>query len=494
MCAFAGEASVNFLQVAQIPDAIAVFDTEMRCLACSPRWRDEYLLDGRNSIGHSNSAICSEVPVTLRAKFQRAMAGELVVCDAELLQRSNGSQHYVRMVICPWCNQDGKVRKVIISAEQLNMKDKYTSAEVFQAEYFRSVLEIIPDAMVAISEDGTIQSFNSSAEAVFGYKQAEVLGQNFSIILEPHASRDDCHLTCYEATDTPPTSTDGLHILARRNDGSTFPCLLHISETLVDEKLLLVCFARDLTDHEEAKSKLKELQTELTQIARGLAVGTMATALAHELNQPLTAIANYVQTSAKIIESENAAAIDLVGEALKQAGEEALRAGTIIRRIRDFLSRGDLELSIIRPKDLVQNAYDLGSIGGRFREISFKIEISEDLAFVLVDRVQIEQVLLNLIQNASDALEHQGNITITAIEDGEMIQFTITDDGPGIEHGKEEAVFETFTSSKANGMGMGLAICRTIIEANGGCIWCEADRKSGASFHFTVPRAEVKGE
>ncbi len=374
------------------------------------------------------------------------------------------------------------------------MEDDYSTIGALHAKYFRSILEIVPDAMMTIGEDGIIQSFNSPAEIVFGYKQAEVLGRSFSIILEPNASRDDRYQTFYEATNIRPTGKHGLRMLARRKDGSTFHCLLHIGEAVVGKEQLLMCFARDLTDHEEAKSKLKELQAELTQKARGLMVGTMVTALAHELNQPLTAIANYVQTSAEIIGSGNAAANDLVRHALKQAGEEALRAGTIIQRIRDFLSRGDLELSIIRPKDLVKDAHGLGSIVSRPLGISFAIEISEDLAFVLVDRVQIQQVLLNLIYNACEALEHQGNITITAKEDGEMLQFTVKDDGPGIEHGREEAVFRTFTSSKANGMGMGLAICRTIVEAHGGCIWCEAGNKTGASIHFTVPRAEVKDE
>jgi two-component system sensor kinase FixL len=218
----------------------------------------------------------------------------------------------------------------------------------------------------------------------------------------------------------------------------------------------------------------------------------MATALAHELNQPLTSVTNYVQGSAALLAANQDAQLAIIRDALESAGREALRAGAIVHRLREFVSRGELDRVIASPADLVAQAGTIGLTGAKANGISTEFAIPADLQPVLVDRIQIQQVLFNLFRNAVEALGGSGTISIGAQQDGSMIRFSVSDTGLGITPGKEEAVFDPYVTSKADGMGLGLAICRTIIDAHGGRLWCENAPEGGAVFHFTVPIAEAE--
>lgn len=360
------------------------------------------------------------------------------------------------------------------------------------AAHLRSILETVPDAMITIDEYGIVESFSAAAEQLFGYRAHEVIGRNVSITMtEADASHHDEYLARYRATGERRIIGAMRRVMGKRKDGSTFPHELYVSEANGGGRRIFTGFVRDLTAREAAEAKLKEVQSELLHMSRVSAVGAMATTLAHELNQPLTAIANYTQTSAAIMARGEDQALAMVREALEETGREAIRAGAIIQRLRDFVARGELERMLSSPYDLAVQACELGAAAGRVRGIECRIEVSAKMAPVLVDRIQIQQVLLNLIRNAIEAIGDTGEIVIGATLAGGMVCFSVIDDGGGIEAGKEETLFEPFFSSKADGMGLGLAICRTIIEAHGGRMWCEQAPSSGAAFYFTVPVAEV---
>lgn len=361
--------------------------------------------------------------------------------------------------------------------------------------HLRSILDTVPDAMIVIDEDGVIQSFSATAERMFGYAEHEVLGHNVSLLMpEPDAAHHDGYIARYMRTGEARIIGKGRRVYGRRKDGTVFPHELSVGEAMGGGRRVFTGFIRDLTAREEAEAQLRELQAELMRISRVSAVGTMATTLAHELNQPLTAVANYVQTSEAVLEEHGVAALDLIREALEQAGQEALRAGAIVRRLRAFVSRGELERTIERPLDLAEQARVLGAVGGKSQSISCQVAVDKDLSRVLVDRVQIQQVLVNLIRNAVEAIEGEGVILISAKEQGGVMHFTVTDNGPGISADKESGLFQPFASTKPEGMGLGLSICRTIVEAHGGKLWYESGKDGGAAFHFTVPTARGEGE
>ncbi|MDE8653678.1 PAS domain S-box protein [Novosphingobium album (ex Liu et al. 2023)] len=406
-------------------------------------------------------------------------------------QRKDGSRFHAEVTISRILDDAGAV----IAFGQVVRDITEESARIRQIEeneaQLRSILDTVPDAMVTIDEHGTMESFSAAAERLFGYAADEVVGRNVSMLMaQADAARHDGHLTRYHATGERRIIGSSRRVLGRRKDGSIFSHELCVGEASGGGRRIFTGFLRDLTAREDAEARLREMQSELIHISRVSAIGTMATTLAHELNQPLTAIANYVQSSAALLSTNGNEQLELVREALEEAGREALRAGAIVQRLREFVARGELDRAIVSPLELATQACTLGAVGSRARGISCDVAISPDLRSVLVDRVQVQQVLLNLLRNAFEALGERGAVTVAARQDGGMIRVSVIDNGPGIAPGKEETLFEPFVSSKTSGMGLGLAISRTIIEAHGGRLWCESARDGGAAFHFTVPVAE----
>jgi two-component system sensor kinase FixL len=218
----------------------------------------------------------------------------------------------------------------------------------------------------------------------------------------------------------------------------------------------------------------------------------MASTLAHELNQPLTAVANYLETTRDLLVDPDPETVTMVREALDDAAKESLRAGHIVRRLRDFVARGEVEKRIEDLPRMIEEASALGLIGARERGVRAFFQLDPDATPVLVDRVQIQQVLVNLIRNAVEAMGDSlvRDLTVrTVAQANGLIRVSVADTGPGISEDVASQLFQAFVSSKNEGMGLGLSICRTIIEAHGGRIWTEPALAGGATFHFTLMQA-----
>jgi two-component system sensor kinase FixL len=248
-------------------------------------------------------------------------------------------------------------------------------------------------------------------------------------------------------------------------------------------------FIRDLTERQRTEARLQELQSELVHISRLTALGEMASALAHELNQPLSAIANYMKGSRRLLEGKSDEQSLMVREAVDKAAEQSLRAGQIIRRLRDFVSRGESERRVENIKKLVEEASALALVGAKDSGVRVRFKLDPDLEWVLADKVQIQQVMLNLMRNAIDAMEQSDRRELTiSTEPGQddTIVVSVTDTGPGIAPEIASQLFQPFVTTKAQGMGVGLSISRTIVEAHGGQISAESNPGGGTIFHFTL--------
>lgn len=383
-----------------------------------------------------------------------------------------------------------------------DVTDEFERAREAEADeaFQRAILETVPDAMITIDSDGSVLSFSSAAERLFGYRAEEVLGRNVKMLMpEREAALHDGYLSRYHRTGERRIIGEVRRVMGRRKDGTLFPHAIYVGEANGGGRRVFTGFLRDLTAQDEAERQLRELQSELFHLSRVSAVGTLAVALAHELNQPLAAIANYVQTSAALLAQEARAHpedghLDDVRKALDQAGKEALRAGAIVHRVREFVTRGELERTVASPYEIAVQTRELAAIDASSRKISCRILMSRMLPMIFIDRVEIQQVLLNLIRNAVEAVDEHGSIVIDARREGDMIRFSVIDDGPGIMPGMENSLFEPFVSTKSTGMGIGLAICRTIVEAHGGRLWCEPAPGGGAAFQFTLPVAETEDD
>ena len=254
-------------------------------------------------------------------------------------------------------------------------------------------------------------------------------------------------------------------------------------------------FVRDLTVQQRSELRLKELQSELVHVSRVSAMGTMASTLAHELNQPLTAIANYLESARDLLKEPDPERLALVREAVDEGAAEALRAGHIVRRLRDFVPRGEVEKKVENLPQLIDEAARLALIGARERGVRSFFDLDPAAARVVVDRVQIQQVLVNLLRNAVEALDDcvVRDITVSSRREARgMVRITVTDTGKGLDPSVE--LFQAFSSSKDSGMGLGLSICRTIVEAHGGRIWAEPRPGGGTVFQFTIMSADSEDD
>jgi two-component system, LuxR family, sensor kinase FixL len=217
----------------------------------------------------------------------------------------------------------------------------------------------------------------------------------------------------------------------------------------------------------------------------------MAAMVAHELNQPLTAISNYMEAVNAVLDRGGELPIPRLRTAVSRAGEQAVRAGQIIQQLRGFVSRGDSEKRIEAVSPLVKEAADLVLLGTKQKGISIHVEDKVRDAAVLADKIQIQQVLLNLLRNAAEAIAKQDrrHITLIAERDQGMVRISVVDNGPGLSEEVKERLFQPFVSTKKTGMGVGLSICQNIVAAHDGRLWAEPNPNGGTIFRLTLPAA-----
>jgi two-component system sensor kinase FixL len=356
--------------------------------------------------------------------------------------------------------------------------------------HLQSILDTVPEAMIVIDENGVMQSFSSAAERLFGYRASDAIGRNVKILMpSPYRESHDGYLRRYHDTGERRIIGIGRVVVGQRKDGSTFPMELAVGEMKSGQQRFFTGFIRDLTERQLTEARLQELQSELVHISRLTAMGEMASTLAHELNQPLSAINNYLKGSRRLLEGETGERPDMMRDALEKAAEQAMRAGQIIRRLRDFVSRGESERRVENLTKLVEEASALALVGVKDRGIRVTFQFDPAVELVLADRVQIQQVLLNLIRNAMDAMEatQERDLTISVATAGAgLVRVSVADTGSGIEPEVAEQLFQPFITTKRQGMGVGLSISRTIVEAHGGRIWVEPNPAGGTIFHFTL--------
>ena len=358
-----------------------------------------------------------------------------------------------------------------------------------ESALLRSILETVPDAMIVIDHRGIVQSFSKAAERLFGYTAADVHGQNVKMLMpSPYRGHHDGYLKRYLTTGERRIIGIGRVVVGLRKDGSTFPMELSVGEVNQNGHQLFTGFIRDLTDRQQTERRLQELQDGLLHVSRLRSMGQMAAALAHELNQPLTATANYVRAALRMIEQPETN-MARVRQAMNLAAQQTLRSGEIIRRLRAFVARGEVAKRPESVAKVIEEASALALVGAKERGIKVLIRIDPDLPTAEVDRVQIQQVLLNLIRNAVEAMEgHEvRELSIGTATEAGAVLVSVADTGGGIPPEIETRLFQPFVTTKADGMGIGLSVCRTIVEAHGGRLWVESNTGGGSVFRFTLP-------
>jgi len=413
--------------------------------------------------------------------------------DVQCRVNRDAGGHWIRMRGGPVEGADGTPRHLGGIVLDIDEQKRLEEALRKNEDHLRSILETVPDAMIVIDELGTMQFFSSAAERLFGYSETEAIGQNVRMLMpEPDSGHHDGYLKRYRSTGERRIIGVGRMVTGKRRDGSTFPMHLSVGETQSGGAPYFTGFVRDLTEHQRTQAQLQEMQSELVHVSRLSAMGEMASALAHELNQPLAAISNYMNGSRRLLAASTDPNSSKIKAAMDRAAEQAQRAGQIIRRLRDFVSRGESEKRVESLSRLIEEAAALGLTGAREQGVVLRFDLDRERDMVLADRVQIQQVLVNLFRNALEAMAHSSRRELMATNSkaaDDMIEIAISDTGHGFGEDVAPNLFQTFFTTKETGMGVGLSISRTIIEAHGGRMWAESNPAGGAVFRFTLPAA-----
>jgi two-component system sensor kinase FixL len=350
----------------------------------------------------------------------------------------------------------------------------------------QAMLDIVPDGLVVIDTKGIIQSFSPSAERMFGYTGADVIGRNVSMLMpEPQAKAHDGYIERYLTTGERRIIGIGRIVVGRRKDGLTFPMELQIGEVEVSGTHLFVGFTRDLTQREDRERRMAELQAEVIHLSRVSDLGHMASAIAHEVNQPLTAIGNYLGGIRRLLTPDTP---PMLRQAIDKVGEQADRARDIVGSLRALVKKGTRPQHTENLETLIHEASALALIGTN-QSVGLDLRVAADAAFASVDKVQIQQVLLNLMRNAIEAMDGstKNRLTIETTRQSNRIEIAVSDTGPGLPDAVRDTLFQPFASTKTDGLGVGLSICSMIVEAHGGELTAETLPEGGARFRFTVP-------
>lgn len=394
-------------------------------------------------------------------------------------------------------NEAGElIRTLGVNVDVTERDDREAQLQAREAQLL-SVLETVPDAMVVINETGHILSFSRTAEQLFGYPAAEVIGRNVSILTpEEHTGQHDAYLDRYLATGERRVIGHTRLLTAIASDRREIPIELRVGEAIAAGERLFTGFIRDISQRLENDDRLNTLRSELTHLSRVGAMGEMAAGLAHALNQPLAASVNFLATASFLL--KEGGDVQRVEEMLEQARGQSLRAGEIIRRLRDFVARNDSEVRAEPVEETLRDAVALVLVGQKQLDVTVRYDLDPDATLMFADRVQVQQVLVNLLRNALEAMrtaeiEDMTILVQTRVIDPETLEIAISDNGPGLASDFLEQVYTPFSSTKGEaGMGVGLSICRRIVESHGGELSANNLEQGGARFCFTLPMIDER--
>lgn len=362
--------------------------------------------------------------------------------------------------------------------------------------FFETLLDSIVDAVIIINREGKIQRFNRSAQLMFGYTLEEVLQQNVSMLMpEPAMSQHDGHLRRYQKTRRTTIIGKGRDERGLRKSGETFPMRLSVGESRHSEEVHFVGIIHDLSQQHATEAKIKDLERQLFHTDRLLTLGELTAGIAHEINQPLTAIAAYADAARHLVEKMPESLDPAVQDICSRISEQSRRAAAVVSRLRMQVRSGTSKKARCSMISIINNVLLLFDYNVNKNSISIHTDVAEDLPDVYLDEIQIQQILVNLIKNGMDSIlecgSQSGRIDIRVVKTPEELHVSVQDNGAGISADGLTHLFEPFYTSKAQGVGLGLSICKNIASAHGGTLICDSSQPGETRFLLTLPLSSI---
>ena len=353
-----------------------------------------------------------------------------------------------------------------------------------------AIVESSDDAIIAKDLHGIILSWNKAAERLFGYTTSEVFAKPITIIFLPDRLEEEARILTQIGRGE---RVDHYETARRHKDGQ----IINVSVTAspirgASGKVTGVStIMRDLTGRNIRDQRIQELQAELAHVQRLNELGQVVSTLVHEVNQPLTAITNYVSACRRLVKNGDQERIQSI---LQRITDQTNRTRGIVQRIRDFVKKRDVQMRAENLSQVIEEAIALTRASVRDGGLTLTVETDPPGVQVEIDKVQVQQVLFNLLRNAIEAMQDQPRrdlVVATSLVQGGMVEISVADTGPGLVDDVRAKLFQPFVTTKANGMGVGLSVCRAIVESHGGRLWADDNPRRGTIFRFTVRQVEV---
>ena len=455
----------------------------------------------RNMLGYTESELyqLSYLDVTYKEdrKTNQELVGELVEGKRqhfEIEKRyccKDGTLVWVRNNVSLVPEMGGVAPFWFAVVEDITRRKEEESAHRYTEEKYRLVVETASDVVISLDETSTILLANPATTRVFGYDPAELIGKPLTMLMPEFLRKlHEAGFKRYVATGQRHINWQGTELTGLRKNGKEFPVEVSFGELIQDGHRVFTGFIRDISERKQAQRAIQNAQAELARVSRLTTMGELAASIAHEVNQPLTAVNNNSNACLRLLANQNLQP-DVLRRALEEIVADGTRASAIIARIRAFIKKAPAEKNRLDVNEVIGEVLVMMGHGFEQNRILLQSELAQALPPVLGDRVQLQQVLLNLIMNGIEAMSEVTNRPRTLwvqsrIDESGDVLIAVRDSGTGL-GSESDSVFTPFFTTKTNGMGMGLPISRSLIEGHGGRLWSSPNFPHGAVFSFTLP-------